>query len=194
MSFDLSNKYFNCVQLNLDPRVCPVCGITFNPTTRNNIYCSNECYQKAKRDRRQKYKEKEREYNKLYRDNNRNRLIIKDRLYYQKRKKEIKEYNRQYYLKHYEELKDYSSNYRKSHKWEIKTRNCCKRHNGIENCPYSDCIWDDDCKTIKICPICGKEFKTISIAHKYCSDECRHEALLKRKRRRYKLNSEALND
>lgn len=64
--------------------------------------------------------------------------------------------------------------------WNKKAKECCKKHGGIDNCPYPDCICD--ASTTVVCKHCGKPFIPTGRNHKFCSAKCRKASMRKPKR------------
>ena len=85
---------------------CKYCGKEFEPRKKQQIYCSRSCNQKH-------WRENNRDYSRLYRQEHREYFREYSRKYYQKHKKEIDERNKRFRDNNKERYAEYQRNYRR---------------------------------------------------------------------------------
>ena len=138
--------------MSLEPKICPICGESFTPVNKKQLYCSISCKHKANYEQRKDY----------HRD------------YYQKNSQKHKDYQKENSKKEkpvlektcpicenifqtHDSRKKYCSDecYKESVKRQMKEQNNKKKH-----------------ILIKICPVCSQEFETTDSKKIFCSQEC----------------------
>ena len=138
--------------MSLEPKICPVCGESFTPTDKRQIYCSKSCKHKANYSQKKDY----------------------CRDYYMKNNQKYKDYQKENHKKEkpiLERICPICGNVFSTHDSRKKycSDDCVKE--GIRK-QSNEQNKKNRILLTKTCPICNKEFETTRKNQVFCSDEC----------------------